>query len=74
VEGYVAVGEGLFLGRFADNRALFDVPGVWVAIPVLEADAIENLDVSLVLVEIERLRLVEAIVPLDSFVGLLTLC
>jgi len=70
VEGDIAVRNRLFHGRFADDRSVFHVPGTRVTVPALEADAIEDLHVTLMVIKVERLRLIKTIIPLDSLVGL----
>ena len=52
-EGDVAVADGLFLGGFADDGVLFNVPDGGVAVPVLQCRAVEDLFVAGVVVEVE---------------------
>src|SRR5215467_4156586 len=72
VERNIAVRDRLFLGRFADDRSVFHVPDIRITVPAFEADAIEDLHVTLMVIKVERLRLIKTILPLDSLVGLQT--
>jgi hypothetical protein len=48
------------------------VPGIRITVPALEADAIEDLHVTLMVIKVERLRLIKTIIPPDSLIGLRT--
>jgi hypothetical protein len=48
-------------GRNSNERAVFDVPDVGVAIPIFEGFAVEDLRPAVMIVKVDRLRLHKAV-------------
>ena len=57
--GDVAVAARIGRRGFADDRAVLDAPELRVAVPSLQAHAVEERDIALVIVEVDGARLGE---------------